>query len=895
MSSVIEGGFGRMVWKEWRASRTFALTLIAFGFCLLLSRLTDPAGNGWNTFGLEFTITAIPTLILLGMIATTFAAEQENGTFLLTRSLPLGRGQVIGAKLLTAVGLAAAALGILFVGAWLLGKTMPRSWNPWVAALVTTEMSLWCVLYSFLLRRALLALILGTITASIVNLISSMAIADQSTIPAGVYIARVSVCVALAIANVMASKLWYNDRADEALQWWPTRWRSDSQKLASRSMSVTSGWRGELARVFWLQRRRWQWVFFASAILAVIVTVTESPFVNIVMPIAVLCGAVTFSIRPADRSLVANRPIWPSLHWLFSVVIPAGITVACILIAISTTSRNEPQFGLIASGAFACFAVAQVVSWYSRGGITSIAATIIAGFVTAFLVIAMDALRVPSWVVLWPLTGLALLATLVNHRGWLYGWQGRGFATRKVAAIAVPILLLLGSFAAYRGQSIPEISEQQRAELYPFDRPSVAGVETFNQLSRQYETSRTAGLSPSSLDIGPLQEALQNNSVEFPIWNSTNADRNVVWMASEALGDSWEQAYAASSSEVAAQLLRDATRMREQLLSGEYLTEYHTLGWAERTVKWAAMPSTTSADIVDQIAWMEEHSLTREHSVRMLHAAGILSRRYANVDPRLLPKTDTGEYGKLSFFANLMPWETTRMVRYAESSQAKSMARLNQVWDSIEQGKLLPAVDQQQQAPPVMLLEQWQLSLPSRAVDYLVRELRYERATIVALALVHWKKTRKGSLPSDLDELDLLSGDTKIDPFQGIPFLWCSGMSSDELRRHAPEDVSRPIQPGQAFVWLPLFKAIPHDEGPCTALSRFTVGPRYGRDQPVGTLGELLYLDSATSTPRHIFTRSFPYLWTDLLAIPDVSGQTSVEEADGMPLPSPSVPSPNAG
>ena len=164
----------RLTWKEYRVQRSLWLAVLILTALIqtcsaFIAALTQ---DGPPTSGVGYLVSAFVAVgvYMLGCGATLFALEHEHGTFDFQRLLPVPAWQVYVAKLgvgfLSGIVLLAALLVLahaLFVG-WH-AILAPADW---LAGCVTfTEIFVWAVLFSLLLRHPLRAAVCGIVATSV--------------------------------------------------------------------------------------------------------------------------------------------------------------------------------------------------------------------------------------------------------------------------------------------------------------------------------------------------------------------------------------------------------------------------------------------------------------------------------------------------------------------------------------------------------------------------------------------------------------------------------------------------------------------------------------------------------------------------------------------------------
>ena len=212
MNSMI---FWRLFWKEYRSQRALWIAmalLTAFLLWLIFEFSLDPRER---TLALFRIAVAFPALYALGCAAMLFAGEQEAETFEFLRSLPLSAWQVLVSKIVPALLGVVSLLGLTWLlAAWLNAWKLPdarENLPMWATfGLSGLEMFLWATFFSLLLKRVLMAAILGVAAASVGAFLLAVSVSNTPAIAMGTY-----------VAAVPGARFW--------LRWWPwpiSGWRA---------------------------------------------------------------------------------------------------------------------------------------------------------------------------------------------------------------------------------------------------------------------------------------------------------------------------------------------------------------------------------------------------------------------------------------------------------------------------------------------------------------------------------------------------------------------------------------------------------------------------------------------------------------------------------------------
>ncbi len=164
--------FWRLFWKEYRSQRALWIAMALLTAFLLFLIFEFSLNPPERTAALFRIAVAFPALYALGCGAMLFAGEQEAETYEFLRSLPLSAWDVFVSKLVPALlGVVSLLCLTWLLAAWLSGWKLPDAHEHFVVwttfGLFGLEMFLWATFFSLLLKRVLMAAILGVAAASV--------------------------------------------------------------------------------------------------------------------------------------------------------------------------------------------------------------------------------------------------------------------------------------------------------------------------------------------------------------------------------------------------------------------------------------------------------------------------------------------------------------------------------------------------------------------------------------------------------------------------------------------------------------------------------------------------------------------------------------------------------
>lgn len=236
-----------LLWKEYRAIRAFWLSLVVLVLgaqWLTMSLSIDAAFSLKLVYSLAL---GAPAFFALGAAGTSFALEQEEGTFDFLRAAPVSARQVLTSKLGLTILATLAMLLVLVPIAWRIsGGRLPEEQvlrgmlGLWLLAAI--EAIAWGAFFSLLTARPLSAICLALVAVSTtVHVLAWKAGARSSdALNLTPYLTaapwRASVAVALLAADVLLGLRWLSDGEPVAgLSW--KRWKAG--RLRGRSTAGT--------------------------------------------------------------------------------------------------------------------------------------------------------------------------------------------------------------------------------------------------------------------------------------------------------------------------------------------------------------------------------------------------------------------------------------------------------------------------------------------------------------------------------------------------------------------------------------------------------------------------------------------------------------------------------
>ncbi len=391
---------GRLLWKEYRVHRTlwlFAVALTVLGQLWVVARGVTDSGAAAEA---DLVLTWLLRLSVFGVLAfffgsgaMSFGRETEEGTDEWLRRLAVGGGELLAAKLVTAVVGAASVLAAALVvpaGYWCVaaarglvtsGLVSPTDLK--LAAeffLFGVGAFLWCAFFSLLTRHTLTSACLGAVAslASVYALISLpgspesylQAVTRWEWFVSLLWRAAVFL-VALLAVDLLLTRWWLQRPLPTVWGWWRQRrgrltWVSKRQwaRVATEPQAVPGWWR-RLTRLTRLEWRRAKTPAFLTLVGVLLVFGLVGwfddrrwdrnwPVLALLALVApTVLGVFSFdrSHRDADRSFLGERGVSPALVllskqlvWAPTVLVTTGLAVV-LATAGAAAVAGEPEAG----------------------------------------------------------------------------------------------------------------------------------------------------------------------------------------------------------------------------------------------------------------------------------------------------------------------------------------------------------------------------------------------------------------------------------------------------------------------------------------------------------------------------------------------------------------------
>ncbi|MGI9516726.1 MAG: ABC transporter permease [Pirellulaceae bacterium] len=520
----------RIAWKEFRQQIVFfaLLAAIAFGVQMLvvLSSNSRWFSDAQGTAHFAFVFVGLFAILYAAACgATLYATEKEERTFQMLQTLPISSRHLLTGKLSVAIALCMAFLVAAILIATLCAaianvvfySRLPGQPMSWAGQFLGTfglgvvEFFAWSWLFSLLLRRPLVAAILGIAVASTVVQIITHAVTVGVFEPftlapyAGAAGYRAAALVPVLLLSAWVASQWLQDQ----------KIREQSTLLGGSEPSTTEptvtsirprvSRLGMFGRFLWQAcRTSWPLMLLYAGCMGVLVAlglVAAGQFLiysfSFALLLASVAGAFTFSSDKIDRGerFMANHGERPVLYWSANVMVWLGwiimvnaIIVLAFLIFAGTASSALTTQGIWAldqvdrdsgfwndaggmfvmltfslffsAGMVLCFAGGQLCSLLIRSRVVAGIAALLVSVPLASWHVLMMVSETPLWWSVLPLILALSVAGLLATRRWL---SNRSKWTSALPILLVPVVVWAGLAAGVIRKRQTEIP------VYPLD------------------------------------------------------------------------------------------------------------------------------------------------------------------------------------------------------------------------------------------------------------------------------------------------------------------------------------------------------------------------------------------------------------------------------------------
>ncbi len=504
-------GIGRIFWKQYRESRAFWGGMLALGlFLQWMLAWSRPRIDGASAGILFFVISALTVAFYaLGVGATAFAMERENGTVRWLRVLPVQSRDLVAGIF----GFALASC-VLLVGVRLLSTlvlwlaSVPATWTfvlprllPVQAATLIAELLAWGLLFLLLVSRPLLAIVLAGLAdflylQTVGWFLGTAPILANAPLAGRLQWLTDAVPWPVRLLVVAILLVVVDRRAQEWCQ--HSRVRIASAKQIAIPTARRFSGSNTLARISIWKRLLWQqWhgTRHLLLILAAIGVATSLLWFAAVLPlvanrglffltppmilVSMLIGLYVFRLdqhRRQYRFLVIHG-ISPTVLWLsrqiyWSTVLLLWLIMTsgfCVVVNIVSHSHGVPGFRAMELPESIRYVFIFCLVAYCLGQFWSmrINRILLAGLATwlslllvAFWIGLVGLPEMPMSVGIWAVIPIPLILLVASWRytsTWIMERRGLGVWLQTAVWIWFPLILLGAAVATYRGLEIPAI------------------------------------------------------------------------------------------------------------------------------------------------------------------------------------------------------------------------------------------------------------------------------------------------------------------------------------------------------------------------------------------------------------------------------------------------------
>jgi ABC-type transport system involved in multi-copper enzyme maturation permease subunit len=530
-----------LLWKEYRATRTFWLALV--GLVILAQFLTLALSQEQKTtlaivFGFAL---AAPVLFALGSAGASFAMEKEEGTYDFLQCIPVTTKQILTSKLLLSV-LATLAMYLLLVPISLVFThgTLPE------AKTLSSLVGLWCVgaleaiawgtFFSLLISRPLVAIVLAVAAASTVAHISALSHLQSATSLispdpyAAAAVSRIWGAVLVLAVDVYLGINWLHKTAARWAKKEITQWLDldDASPRDHYRRVLDAGIRSDrtaAGRLLWQHFRQSLWLMLLMPCLqlAAVIIAGITAYQNrnevcaaALCAVAALMGSMVFLAdqeRRRYRFFVEHnappRYVWLTrqVPWLLVAMVSTWAIYdfaltphrdhswvrdlwleVYIFFRPSWFSSDFFPFNVVLWCAIVSYCAGQWASMHIRSGLTAGFCGVLLAAVLSGWVLLMSFLPVNwHWSVL-PVPLVLLWATRRRTSDWIQentSWRARG---RAAAWVLVPAAAISIAVVLHRAYQIPLVSPgfDPAAFVASTPRDAMETADLYGRASDQY-------------------------------------------------------------------------------------------------------------------------------------------------------------------------------------------------------------------------------------------------------------------------------------------------------------------------------------------------------------------------------------------------------------------------
>ena len=730
----------RIAWKDYRRMGAFWLALVAFWLVCFGYTMWSAFQNGHlvapaTVSDLAQFILITGTIYALGWGAITFAAEHEDKTYEMLRSMPISAKNVFYGKLFFGVNstillmLALACICLIHAmflysqgGSYEFQHTNDysqlQSFGLSLMGLMIPFSMVIGIFWSLRVKGPLVALALAGGSIAVLTWICTIATAvvfqnnglggEMQVLPTAVIL-------------VLATVAFYFIDRRQVSRWLPNRHAppfAGAVEQVAMSERPQSGFR----RLLWLHRGQdWSWSV-AFCVIAIITMLATSPTfqplpATFLVFLSGLLGVLAFRADQQEKRfrLLAQIGVGPGTYW-FSRLLRPGSAALIISGCVSAMSAGENLFAafgidhwrthvFLFLGCLATFSVGQLASLASASTIIAIAATVVcSSFVWMWLGVT-TATHAPLWLSGAPVAVLPLLASYLRVPRWFRetgSWKEWFVPGLAVAVLIVGVPLATAMYRIYEIPSValPSLLITESTSSTDDEDATVAYRRVLGQLPsiNRLETNGSWDLEALCADpvlnvwgenelvVDELSAAANENS-RFPDELRPNVawDRAVTEIAAATLMIAARNAETANQLDKAWDYYSAALKLArhqndgESGIAGVWRSQWIEHGVYQRLISWGMHPENSQERIDAAAAFLENYRRNQSEWYAAMRGDYAQLRAILENPTELMSLMSDIEQQQLFSIIPFVPWELTRTRRLADYKFARAFEQLDSV------------------------------------------------------------------------------------------------------------------------------------------------------------------------------------------------------------------------
>ena len=731
----------RLLWKEFRQVRWFALLLVllglmAHGYYFFLAS-ESPAFR----YPLAHIATLVPILFAIGCGATIFSNEHENRTFLFQRMLPASRRQILGTK----IAVAAGGTLVLFLSFWsvnffyyqLLDVYIDAQDGVALSSLIVLETLLWSLFFSLVEKRPLHA-IAWAVLASLATVGGSKVIGAVFGSTSAYEVAlvfRVGLILGLATVTWGLARRWYS--GEERFMSVPNPTGTVARYIGFFDCDATV-WRSLL----WLQVRVcFPWMF-TILVVAIVLPIYLFYFhwgyigflhgkpglVMIGIPSAAMLGVSAFQGIQQKRHLILQLGISHRQLWVSQLILPILLVLAIGVWTCGFQGTDVYWSWILLAFAFS---TGLYCSMKSHSLLLNTSLALAFAILLSIWAIELEPMSdlLAERFFLGPYTFSSLVILLAlgllysafsAFKHWLkaehlnrpklsFPWSMR---LRLAALLVALVAVSVGPFLVIASQ-IPFVSDQEISELF------LEGTQS-KELRQRNSTRGRRGRSKSLTSRSPAAVSQPQHTVRF---------------------NNLEQAFRDGNSQVVFGVLHE---MIDRGVLNEFNVHLALQDLERAVIHWAEMPTTNVTSILKLIELLDQQELDQQF--------------YESVRRERSNKTQShyGTAGWEPFLFLDIGWLQFRVERIKNYETKQLILWVQYLQQELQDQRPLISIDESKiRTDPTSDSVVWN-EVQEKIYSYVTafsRMARRRNALMIVLAIQAWKKEHGGQLPATLAQL----------------------------------------------------------------------------------------------------------------------------------------------